>query len=311
MLPPLFSRLRLPIIGSPMFIVSTPDLVIAQCKAGIVGAMPALNARPQSELESWLARIEAALEGEAAAAPYAINQIVHPSNQRLEADLEACIRHKVPLIITSLNAPDRVVPRVHAYGGLVFHDVASLRHARRALDAGVDGLILVCAGAGGHTGKLSPFALIEEVRRVFDGPLVLAGAITTGRQAAAARVMGADLVYMGTRFIASAEANATERHKRMIVEGGAADIVTTNSVTGVTGNYLRASMIELGLDPDHLPPPERRSLDLADSKGPKAWRDVLSAGQGIGTIDSVLPVADIVARLAREYEAARGVAATL
>lgn len=309
MLPPLFSRLRLPVVGSPMFIVSTPELVIAQCRAGIVGAMPALNARPQNELETWLTRIEAALAGDVAAAPYAINQIVHPSNQRLEADLEICVRHRVPLIITSLNPPDRVVAQVHGYGGLVFHDVTNLRHARRAIAAGVDGLILVCAGAGGHTGSLSPFALIEEVRRIFDGPLVLAGAITTGRQIAAARLMGADLVYMGTRFIASAEANATDRHKRMIVEGAAADTVCTASVTGVTGTYLRASMIEIGLDPDHLPPPERRSLDLGDSKGPKAWRDVLSAGQGIGMIDSVLPVADIVARLALEYEAACGVAA--
>jgi nitronate monooxygenase len=305
-LPPLFSRLRLPVIGAPMFIVSTPDLVIAQCRAGIVGAMPALNARPQEKLDEWLTQIETALAGDAMAAPYAVNQIVHPSNERLQADLDCCVRHKVPLIITSLTAPDRIVEAVHGYGGLVFHDIASVRHARRAIDAGVDGLILLCTGAGGHTGSLSPFALVDEVRRLYDGPIVLSGAITGGRQILAAQTMGADLVYMGTRFIASEEANATPRHKTMIVNGAAADILTTSSITGVTGSYLRPSMVELGLDPDNLPPLDRKNFNFGRDGGEqvKAWRDVLSAGQGVGGIESVLPAAEVVAKLEREYKAA-------
>jgi nitronate monooxygenase len=306
-LPPLLSgRLRLPVIGSPMFIVSTPELVIAQCRAGIVGAMPALNARPQDQLDPWLQRIEDALaDCQPTAAPYAINQIVHPTNTRLEADLECCIRHRVPIIITSLNPPDRIVDAVHAYGGLVFHDVVNMRHARRAIDAGVDGLVLVCAGAGGHTGLLSPFALIEEVRRVFDGPVVLSGAMTTGRQILAAQVMGADLIYMGTRFIATEEANAPAHYKQMIVDASAADILCTASVTGVTGNYLRPSIAALGLDPDNLPPVDRKKFSFGrGGDEAKAWRDVLSAGQGVGSIDSIEPTSEVVAKLDREYNAA-------
>lgn len=303
-------RLALPVIGSPLFILSNPDLVIAQCTSGIVGAFPALNARPKELLDEWLTRIGAELEACRAAhpgrrvAPYAVNQIIHQSNDRLEHDLDLCVKHRVPLIITSLRAPGDFVKRIHAYGGLVFHDVTSVRHAEKALEAGVDGLILVCAGAGGHAGTLSPFALVGEVRRFFDGPLALAGAITTGQAILAAQAMGADLAYVGTRFIATSEANAEARYKQMIVDCAAADIVYTPLFTGVHGNYLKPSIAAAGLDPDNLPTADKSAMNFGSNRV-KAWRDILGAGQGVGTIGEVAPAAEVIARLQREYEAAR------
>jgi nitronate monooxygenase len=308
----LAGRLRLPVIGAPMFIVSGAELVIEQCKAGIVGAFPALNARPQEALDRWLTRIETELDAHRAAdpaakvAPFAVNQILHGSNSRLDADLDVCVAHRVPIVITSLRAPHRVVDRVHGYGGLVFHDVISLRHAEKALEAGVDGLILVCAGAGGHAGTLSPFALVNEVRRVYDGTLVLSGAITNGAGILAAQAMGCDLAYLGTRFIATREANADERYKRMIVEASAADIAYTPFFSGVHGSYLKPSIRAAGLDPDSLPAAPAGRMDYAKrEERPKAWRDIWSAGQGVGSIDSVVGVGDLVDRLEREYRAAR------
>ena len=310
----LLSRLRLPVIGSPMFIVSSKELVAQQCLAGIVGAFPALNARPQEELSRWLAY----LNGEIArwnagsppwpAAPYAVNLIVHKSNERLAHDLDLVCEHQVPVVITSLNAPGEVVERVHAYGGMVLHDVSSLRHASKAVDAGVDGLILVCAGAGGHTGTLNPFAFTDEVRRLFSGIIALSGCITHGRQVVSAQAMGADLAYIGTRFIASEEAQADARYRQMIVDAEAADIVCTNAVTGLPANYLRASFAALGVDIDALPARERSSFGFGkrgDGSEAKAWREVWSAGQGVGGIEAVSPTADIVNRLALEYQAAR------
>lgn len=308
----LAGSLRLPVIGAPMFLVSGAELVIAQCKAGIVGAFPALNARPQAELDRWLTRIETELAAHRAAhpgaivAPYAVNQIVHASNSRLEADLEVCVAHRVPVVITSLRAPDAVVGQVHRYGGLVFHDVISLRHAERALAAGVDGLILVCAGAGGHAGTLSPFALVNEVRRIHSGPLVLAGAITNGAGVLAAQAMGCDLAYLGTRFIATREANADERYKRMIVEANAADIAYTPYFSGVHGSYLKRSIRAAGLDPDRLPPAPAGGMNYDRREDrPKAWKDIWSAGQGVGNIDDVPEVAALVERLEHEYRTAR------
>lgn len=312
-LPPLLEgRLRLPVIGAPMFLVSGPELVIAQCTAGIVGAFPALNARPQEELDRWLTRIELALaehraaHPDAPAAPFAVNQIVHTSNGRLEADMEVCIRHKVPIIITSLRPPHPVVEQVHAYGGIVLHDVISVRHAEKALEAGVDGLILVCAGAGGHAGMLSPFALVNEVRRFYDGTLVLAGAITNGNGVLAAQAMGCDLAYLGTRFIATRESNAADRYKQMISDARAADILYTAFFTGVHGSYLKPSVRAAGLDPDNLPaaPAGQMNYDRREER-PKAWKDIWGAGQGVGNISDVPPVADLVDRLEREYCAAR------
>jgi nitronate monooxygenase len=305
-------RLRLPVIGAPMFLVSGPELVIAQCAAGIVGAFPSLNARPQEELERWLARIETALAAHRAAhldavvAPFAVNLIVHGSNSRLDADLESCVAHRVPIVITSLRAPHAVVDRVHAYGGLVFHDVINVRHAEKALEGGVDGLILVCAGAGGHAGTLSPFALVNEVRRFHAGTLILAGAITNGAGILAAQAMGCDLAYLGTRFIATRESSAADRYKQMIVESAAADIVYTPYFSGVHGSYLKPSIRAAGLDPDNLPaaPGGPMNYDRREER-PKAWKDIWGAGQGVGNIDSVLPVADLVGRLEREYRDAR------
>ena len=310
--PALEGRLRLPVIGAPMFIVSGPELVLAQCKAGIVGAFPALNARPQEELDRWLTRIEAELAAyrtahpRAVVAPFAVNQIVHASNSRLEADLEVCVAHRVPIVITSLRAPHAVVDRVHAYGGLVFHDVISVRHAEKALEGGVDGLILVCAGAGGHAGALSPFALVNEVRRFYAGTLILSGAITNGAGVLAAQAMGCDLAYLGTRFIATRESSAADRYKQMIVESSAADIAYTPFFSGVHGNYLKPSIRAAGLDPDNLPaaPAGPMNYDRRDER-PKAWKDIWGAGQGVGNIDSVLPVADLVGRLEQEYRGAR------
>jgi nitronate monooxygenase len=304
--------LALPVIGAPMFIVSNPELVIAQCTAGIVGSFPALNARPEEELERWILRIKRALADHAAAhprgivAPFAVNQIVHHSNSRLEHDLEVCIRNEVPIIITSLRSPETVVKRVHAYGGMVIHDVISVRHAEKALAAGVDGLILVCAGAGGHAGTLSPFALVNELRRFYDGLLVLAGAITNGRGVLAAQAMGCDLAYMGTRFIATSEANAAEAYKQMIVGATAADIVYTPYFSGVHGNYLKPSIRAAGLDPDNLAPADRSQMnfDRRDER-PKSWKDIWGAGQGVGNIGEVMPAREVVARLRAEYRAAR------
>lgn len=305
-------RLALPVIGAPMFIVSGPELVIAQCQAGIVGAFPALNARPAALLDQWLTHIGRELAEFAAAnpgrpvAPYAVNQIVHASNARLAEDMAVCERHRVPIVITSLRPPTEVVMAVHGWGGIVLHDVISVRHAEKALGAGVDGLILVAAGAGGHAGMLSPFALVEEVRAIFDGPLALAGAISTGRGVAAARAIGADLAYVGTRFIASAEANADERYKAMLVEGAAQDIVYSSWFTGVAGNYLKASIVAAGLDPDSLPDGHKSKMDFGSpAAAAKAWRDILGAGQGLGSIRDVEPVADIVRRMAEDYDAAR------
>ncbi|MFJ3046252.1 NAD(P)H-dependent flavin oxidoreductase [Herbaspirillum chlorophenolicum] len=300
-------RLRLPVIGSPMFLVSNPALVIAQCCAGVVGSFPALNARPQEELDAWLTGIAEGLAAYrrrnplAVVAPYAVNLIVHQSNQRLEDDLATCVRHRVPIVITSLHAPDRVVEQVHAYGGIVLHDVTTLRHAKKAIGAGVDGLILVCAGAGGHAGALSPFALASEVRAIFDGLLVLAGAISHGQGILAAQALGCDLAYMGTRFIASEESSAAPLHKQMIVDGTADDILYTPHFSGVPGNYLKPSIRAAGLDPDHLVKEDKQAVDFGK---PKRWKDIWGSGQGIGAISAVLPAAQIVEQLREEYRQA-------
>lgn len=296
--------LSLPVICAPMFIVSNPDLVIAQCRGGLIGSFPALNARPQAELEVWIEGIKAALAGDPDAAPFAVNQIIHQSNTRLEQDMEVCIRQKVPLIITSLRAPGEIVPDVHAYGGLVFHDVINVRHAEKALEAGVDGLILVCAGAGGHAGTLSPFALVAEIRRFYDGPIALSGAIANGSAVLAAQAMGADFAYMGTRFIATTEANAAERYKQCLVDSGAGDIVYTPYFTGVHGCYLKASIVASGLDPDKLPERDKTAMNF-DGSAAKAWRDIWGAGQSVAAIQDILPTADLVARLKQEYAIAK------
>jgi len=303
-------HLRLPVIGAPLFIISNPDLVLAQCKAGIVGSFPALNARPPELLDEWLTRLTAELAAFEAAnpragvAPFAVNQIVHSSNDRLAHDLDLCVKHRVPILITSLRAPDAVVEAAHGYGGLVFHDVTNIKHAKRALAAGVDGLILVCTGAGGHAGRLSPLALVPEVRAFYDGTIILSGAIASGDAILAAQAIGADLAYIGTRFIASAEANAAEAYKQMIVASRGEDIVYSNLFTGVHGNYLRGSIVNAGLDPDALPESDKNAMNFGSGRT-KAWRDIWGAGQGVGQIDAVLPAAAIVDRLEREYTAAR------
>jgi len=301
-------NLALPAIGAPMFIVSGPELVIAQCKSGVIGAFPALNARPEATLDEWLVRIKAELAADPQAAPYAVNQIIHPSNTRLEHDLALCVKHEVPLIITSLSAPTAIVPHIHAYGGLVFHDVISVRHAEKALEAGADGLILVCAGAGGHAGTLSPFALVGEIRRFYAGPLALSGAIAGGGAILAAQAMGADLAYIGTRFIATAEANAAPAYKQALVAAAAADIVYTPYFTGVHGNYLKQSIVSAGLDPGNLPLRDKSAMNFgsgAAESGARAWRDIWGAGQGVGGIDAVEPVAAVIERLKKEYRAAK------
>ncbi len=310
-------NLSLPVIGSPMFIVSNPELVIEQCKAGIVGAFPALNARPQEVLEQWLQRITSELAAYKAAnpgrkvAPFAVNQIVHGSNPRLQHDIELCVKYRVPVVITSLRAPDAAVEAVHSYGGLVFHDVTTIQHARRALKAGVDGLILVCSGAGGHAGRLSPFALVPEVRAFYDGTIILSGAIASGDAILAAQAIGADLAYIGTRFIATREANAVEAYKQALVSSSAEDIVYSNLFSGVHGNYLRSSIVAAGMDPDKLPEGDKASMDFGAGADPatggaKAWRDIWGAGQGTGQIHDVPTTAELVARLEREYRVARG-----
>lgn len=310
-LPPILDgRLALPVIASPLFIISNPDLVIAQCTAGVVGSFPALNARPAPALSEWITRIQDALADwdarhpERPSAPFAVNQIVHRSNARLEHDMEVCVRHKVPVVITSLGARPEVNEAVHSYGGIVLHDVIDDRFARKAIEKGADGLIAVAAGAGGHAGTLSPFALIQEIRAWFDGPVALSGAIATGSAVLAAQAMGADLAYVGSAFIATTEANANDAYKQAIVDNRASDIVYTNLVTGVHGNYLRPSMVAAGLDPDNLPTSDASKMDFGGDK-PKAWKDIWGSGQGIGAVDAVVPAAELVARLAREYRAAR------
>ncbi|HTI19112.1 MAG TPA: nitronate monooxygenase family protein [Trinickia sp.] len=310
-LPAVLQHLSLPVVASPMFIVSYPELVLAQCKAGIVGSFPSLNARPAELLDEWLTQIDEALAAHKAAnpgatvGPVAVNQIVHQSNARLEHDVRVCVDHKVPIFITSLRAPVKeMIDAVHSYGGIVLHDVINLRHAQKALEAGVDGLILVAAGAGGHAGTLSPFALVGEVRRIFDGPIVLSGAIATGASILAAQAMGADLAYMGTRFIATKEAHAVDSYKRAIVNSSAADIVYTNLFTGVHGNYIRESIVNAGLDPDDLPESDKSTMNFTSDKA-KAWKDIWGAGQGVGLMDDIPSVAELVERLKLEYSEAR------
>ena len=297
--------LALPVICAPMFIVSNPELVIAQCRGGLIGSFPALNARPKETLDAWLSQIKAALADDPNAAPFAVNQIIHQSNERLEHDMALCVKHQVPLIITSLRAPNEIVPQVHAYGGQVFHDVISVRHAEKALEAGVDGLILVCAGAGGHAGMLSPFALVGEIRKFYDGPLALSGAITNGSAVLAAQAMGADFAYVGTRFIATREANAIEGYKQAIVGSAAVDVVYTPFFTGVHGNYLKKSIVASGLDPDNLPDKDKTAMDFGSAVAAKAWKDIWGAGQGVGTIDDVPSTAELIARMKQEYRAAK------
>ncbi|MEN9476367.1 MAG: hypothetical protein RLZZ300_508 [Pseudomonadota bacterium] len=298
-------NLALPVICAPMFIISNPDLVIAQCKGGVIGSFPALNARPKELLDEWLTRIKAELAADPSAAPFAVNQIIHPSNERLEHDMALCVKHEVPLIITSLSAPTQIVPHVHAYGGKVFHDVISVRHAEKALEAGVDGLILVCAGAGGHAGTLSPFALVGEIRKFYDGPIALSGSITNGQAILAAQAMGADFAYIGTRFIATQEANAVEAYKQAIVDSAAKDVVYTPYFTGVHGNYLTRSIVAAGLDPANLPVKDKTAMSFGGARDAKAWKDIWGAGQGVGTIDDVLPAGELITRLKQEYRSAK------
>jgi nitronate monooxygenase len=304
--------LSLPIVGAPMFIVSTPALVLAQCKAGIVGSFPALNARPVAQLDDWLAEITETLAAlrranpKAKVAPFAVNQIVHASNDRLEQDVSLCVKHRVPIIITSLRPPAEVVSAVHSYGGIVFHDVINLRHAEKAAQQGVDGIIAVCAGAGGHAGMLSPFALVKQIREVYGGTILLSGAMSTGADVLAAQALGADLAYLGTRFIATAEANATPLYKQMLVDSGAEDIVYTSLFSGVLGNYLRESVRRTGLDPDNLPEGDKTKMNFGSGGNTelKAWRDIWSAGQSVSGIHDVASVASLVERMAGEYETA-------
>ncbi|NKK74311.1 nitronate monooxygenase [Rhizobium leguminosarum bv. viciae] len=312
-LPPILKdRLRLPVIGSPLFIISHPALTLAQCKAGIVGAFPALNARPESQLDEWLAEITEelarhdAVHPERPAAPFAVNQIVHMSNKRLEHDLTLCVKYKVPIVISSLGAVPEVNAAVHSYGGIVLHDIINNRHAHSAIRKGADGLIAVAAGAGGHAGTLSPYALVQEIREWFDGPLLLAGAIATGGAILAAEAMGADMAYIGSPFIATKEARATEAYKQAIVEGAASDIVYSNYFTGVHGNYLKPSIVAAGMDPDNLPLADVSKMDFEQAVGgAKAWKDIWGSGQGISAIKAVEPVAKLVDRLEAEYRAAR------
>jgi len=301
-------KLRIPLIGAPMFIVSGPELVIAQCKAGIVGSFPALNARPQSALSDWLKQIKDELgeyqesHPDEPVAPFAVNQIAHASNPRLHKDVETCVEHEVPIIITSLRPPEDIVTAVHAYGGLVFHDVISLRHARKAMAQNVDGIIAVCSGAGGHAGTVNPFALVKEIRREFEGAVILSGCITTGGDIVAAQAMGADLAYSGTRFIATDEARAVPGYKDMVVSSKAEDIVYSSLFTGVHGSYLKGSIVNAGMDPDDLPEGDKDHMDFSSSDiEAKAWKDIWGAGQGVGTIDEIMPAFDLVLRMEREY----------
>jgi nitronate monooxygenase len=304
-------RLRLPVIGAPLFIISNPDLVLAQCTAGVIGSFPALNARPAALLDEWLHRITEELAAwdrrhpGLPSAPFAVNQIVHKTNDRLEHDLEACVKWKVPVVITSLGAREDVYRAVQGYGGIVLHDVINDRFARKAIEKGADGLIAVAAGAGGHAGVTSPFALVQEIRAWFDGPLALSGAIARGESILAAQAMGADLAYIGSAFIATREANAPDRYKQMILESGSADIVYSSLFTGVHGNYLKASVAAAGLDPDNLPTADASSMSFATDRPAKAWRDIWGSGQGIGAIAEQRGAGEFIADLARQYAAAR------
>jgi len=310
-LPKVLQDLSLPVIASPMFIASGPALVAAQCKAGIVGSFPALNARPAEQLDVWLTDLQAELADYQAAhpeqkvGPIAVNQIVHQSNDRLLHDVEVCVKHQVPITISSLRAPPKeMLDAIHSYGGIVLHDVISIRHAQKALEAGVDGLILVASGAGGHAGTLSPFALVGEVRKFYDGPIALSGAIATGDAVLAAQAMGADFAYIGSRWLATKESNTTEAYREAILESSAADVIYSNLFTGVHGNYLRKSILNAGLDPEDLPEADKTKMNFGSSSA-KAWRDIWGAGQGVGLMHDVPTVAEMVERLKREYAAAR------
>jgi len=310
-LPPVLQKPTLPVIGSPLFIISNPQLVIAQCQAGIVGAMPALNARPAAQLDDWLAEITETLAAwdkappESPAAPFAINQIVHKSNDRLEHDMQVCAKYKVPIVITSLGAREDVNQAVHSWGGVVLHDVISNKFAHKAVEKGADGLIAVAAGAGGHAGVKSPFALIQEIRQWFDGPLALSGAIASGNAILAAQAMGADFAYIGSAFIATHEARASDAYKQAIVDGNSDDVVYSNLFTGVHGNYLAPSIRAAGLDPENLPESDPSKMNFGGGAAAKAWKDIWGCGQGIGAVDAVTSTAELVARLRREYQAAR------
>jgi nitronate monooxygenase len=310
-LPPVLQKPTLPVIGSPLFIISNPQLVIAQCQAGIIGAMPALNARPAEQLDDWLAEITETLAAwdkahpESPAAPFAINQIVHKSNDRLEHDMQVCAKYKVPIVITSLGAREDVNQAVHGWGGVVLHDVINNKFAHKAVEKGADGLIAVAAGAGGHAGVKSPFALIQEIRQWFDGPLALSGAIASGNAILAAQAMGADFAYIGSAFIATHEARASDAYKQAIVDGNSDDVVYSNLFTGVHGNYLAPSIRAAGLDPENLPESDPSKMNFGGSAAAKAWKDIWGCGQGIGAVDAVTSTAELVARLRREYQAAR------
>ena len=305
-------NISIPVIGAPLFLVSGPDLVIAQCKAGVIGSFPALNARPQHVLDEWIVRIKTELaeyqeqNPDAKVAPFAVNQICHGSNDRLMQDMETCVKHEVPIIITSLRPPAEVVEAAHSYGGLVYHDVISVRHAKKAAEQGVDGLILVCAGAGGHAGALSPFALLREVKKWFDGTVILSGSIGDGHAVASAIALGADFAYLGTRFIATEEANADQEYKRMLEASAAEDIVYSSLFTGVHGNYLKPSIKNAGLDPDNLPDADKSSMNFGSggNTDSKAWKDIWGSGQGIGAIKDSPSVAKLVGRIKSEYESA-------
>ena len=301
----LVNKMSLPLIGAPMFIISNPRLVIEQCRAGIIGSFPALNARPQSLLDDWLAEISEGLAepSDTPIAPFAVNQICHPSNARLEQDVMSCVKHRVPVVITSLSPPAEIVQAVHSYGGMVFHDVINVRHAKKAAAQGVDGLILVAAGAGGHAGTLSPFALVQEVREWFDGIIILSGSIASGEAVAGALAMGADLAYSGTAFIATEEANADPEYKQMLVESAASDITYSSLFTGVHGNYLTPSISRAGLDPNNLPEGDKESMNFEKlSGGSKAWKDIWGAGQGLGAIENIQPTAKLVEKLSHEFK---------
>ncbi len=312
-LPPVLQNLRLPVVGAPLFIISNPDLVIAQCKAGVVGSFPSLNARPAEELEVWLKRITEELDAhnqanpDNPAAPFAVNQIVHGSNDRLQHDLEMCVKYKAPIVITSLGAKEFVNEAVHSYGGIVLHDIINNRFAKKAIEKGADGLIAVAAGAGGHAGATSPFALVQEIREWFDGPLLLSGSIATGDAVLAAEAMGADLGYIGSAFIATDEANAEQAYKQAIVDNASSDIVYSNLFTGVHGNYLRPSIEAAGLDPDNLPESDPSAMNFGSggNTDSKAWKDIWGCGQGIGAVKSIGPVSKLVDRLEAEYQQAR------
>ena len=305
-------NISIPVIGAPLFLISVPDLVIAQCKAGIIGSFPALNARPQHVLEEWIVRIKTELKEyqeqnpDKKVAPFAVNQICHGSNDRLQGDMEICVKHEVPIIITSLRPPAEVVEAAHSYGGLVFHDVINVRHAKKAADMGVDGLILVCAGAGGHAGALSPFALLREVKSWFDGTIILSGSIGDGYSIASALALGADFAYLGTRFIATHEANAEPEYKQMLIESSANDIVYSNLFTGVLGNYLKPSIQNAGLDPDNLPTADKSAMNFGSggNTDSKAWKDIWGSGQGIGLIEDAPTVESLVERIRAEFNEA-------